>query len=159
MSDSDPHVWPMDCSPPGSSVHGILQARILDWVAMPSSRRSSRPRVRTRVSCVSCLEGGFFTTSATWEAPESVNYSNSQSCQGAEKAFEDPMYQQNQCSCSSKHSPQNASLGPREEWASGVSLAWETLRWSKTDLTITADFLRCQYTTILHKVYVSYFWS
>ena len=35
---------PVDCSPPGSSVHGILQARILEWVAMPSSRRSSRPR-------------------------------------------------------------------------------------------------------------------
>ena len=41
---------PMDCSPPGSSVHGILQARILEWVAMPSSRRSSQPRDRTRVS-------------------------------------------------------------------------------------------------------------
>ena len=35
---------PMDCSPPGSSVHGILQARILEWVAMPFSRGSSRPR-------------------------------------------------------------------------------------------------------------------
>ena len=35
---------PMDCSPPGSSVHGILQERILEWVAMPSSRRSSQPR-------------------------------------------------------------------------------------------------------------------
>ena len=35
---------PMDCSPPGSSVHGILQARILEWVAMPSSRGSSWPR-------------------------------------------------------------------------------------------------------------------
>ena len=33
-----------DCSPPGSSVHGILQARILEWAAMPSSRGSSRPR-------------------------------------------------------------------------------------------------------------------
>ena len=32
---------PMDCSPPGASVHGILQARILEWVAMPSSRGSS----------------------------------------------------------------------------------------------------------------------
>ena len=40
-------VWlrnPMDCSPPGSSIHGILQARILAWVAMPSSRQSSQPR-------------------------------------------------------------------------------------------------------------------
>ena len=35
---------PMDCRPPGSSVHGILQARTLEWVAMPSSRGSSRPR-------------------------------------------------------------------------------------------------------------------
>ena len=35
---------PVDCSPPGSSVYGILQARILEWVAMPSSRESSQPR-------------------------------------------------------------------------------------------------------------------
>ena len=41
---------PMDCSPAGSSVHGILQARILQWVAMRSSRGPSRPRDRTRVS-------------------------------------------------------------------------------------------------------------
>ena len=40
---------PMDCSPPGSSVHGIPQARILEWVTIPSSRRSSQPRDRTRV--------------------------------------------------------------------------------------------------------------
>ena len=44
---------PMDCSLPGSSVHGMLQARILEWVAMPSSRRSSQPRDQTRVSYVS----------------------------------------------------------------------------------------------------------
>ena len=42
---------PMDCSPPGSSVHGILWARILQWVALPSSSRSSWPRDRTHVSC------------------------------------------------------------------------------------------------------------
>ena len=40
---------PMDCSPPGSSVHGILQARIQEWAAMPSSRGSSQPRKRTSV--------------------------------------------------------------------------------------------------------------
>ena len=44
-------VTPMDCSLPGSSVHGIVQARILEWVSMPSSRGSSRPRDRTWVSC------------------------------------------------------------------------------------------------------------
>ena len=40
----------MDCSPPGSSVHGILQARILQWVAFPFSRGSSQPRDQTQVS-------------------------------------------------------------------------------------------------------------
>ena len=39
---------PMDCSQPGSSVHGILQARILEWVAMPSSRGSSYPGIESR---------------------------------------------------------------------------------------------------------------
>ena len=41
---------PMDCSPPGSSVYGILQARILEWVTFPFSRGSSQPRDRTQVS-------------------------------------------------------------------------------------------------------------
>ena len=40
---------PMDCSPPGSSVHGILQARILEWVAIPFSGGSSQPRNQTQV--------------------------------------------------------------------------------------------------------------
>ena len=43
---------PMDCSPPGSSVHGILQARILEWVAIPFSRESSSPRDQTQVSFI-----------------------------------------------------------------------------------------------------------
>ena len=46
--------YPMDCSPPDSSVHGILQARILDWVAMPSPRGSSWPRGWTH-PCLLCL--------------------------------------------------------------------------------------------------------
>ena len=48
----------MDCGLPGSSVHGILQARILRWVVIPFSRGSSRPGDRT---CASCTAGGFFT--------------------------------------------------------------------------------------------------
>ena len=47
-----------DCSPPGSSVPGILQARILEWVAMPCSRGSSWSRDQTHISCIA---GGFFT--------------------------------------------------------------------------------------------------
>ena len=56
---------PMDCSSPGSSVHEILQARILEWVAIPFSRGSSRPRDWTWVSCIA---GKFFTVWATREA-------------------------------------------------------------------------------------------
>ena len=48
----------MDCSLTGSLAHGILQARILEWVAMPSSRGSFGPRDQTRVSCIA---GIFFT--------------------------------------------------------------------------------------------------
>ena len=58
--------YPMDCSPPSSSVHGILQARILEWVHMPSSRESSRPRDPTQVSCIA---DRCFTIWVTWEAP------------------------------------------------------------------------------------------
>ena len=56
---------PVDCSPPASSVHGILQAQILEWVAISSSRGSSRPRDRTSVSGTGrwVLYNG-----ATWEA-------------------------------------------------------------------------------------------
>ena len=43
----------MDCTQPGSSIHGILQTRILEWVAMPSSRRTSQSRDQTHVSYVS----------------------------------------------------------------------------------------------------------
>ena len=43
---------PMDCSSKGSPVHGVLQARILEWVATASSRGSPRPRDRTHISCI-----------------------------------------------------------------------------------------------------------
>ena len=60
---------PMDCSLPGSSVHGILQARILQWVAISFSRGSSWPRDQTRDSC---FAGRFFTI---WVKKWSVNRS------------------------------------------------------------------------------------
>ena len=53
-----PTLWPMDCSLPGSSVRGILQARLLEWVAITFSRESSWPRDWTQV----CIAGRFFTT-------------------------------------------------------------------------------------------------
>ena len=59
----------MDCSPPGSSVHGILQARILEWVAIPFSRGPSRPRDWTQVSQTA---GRFFTIWATRETHKVV---------------------------------------------------------------------------------------
>ena len=59
---------PMDCSPPGSSVYGILQARIVEWIDMPSSRGSSQPRDQTHVFMSLPLTGGFFTTTTIWEA-------------------------------------------------------------------------------------------
>ena len=69
---------PMDCSPPDSSVHGILQVRILEWVAMPSFRGYPQPlggyppkRGIEPTSLISlAFASGFFTTSAPWEVPD-----------------------------------------------------------------------------------------
>ena len=57
----------MDCGSPGSSVHGILQARTLEWIATPFSRGSSQSR---DPACVPCTEGRLFTVWATREAPK-----------------------------------------------------------------------------------------
>ena len=59
---------PMGYSLPGSSVYGILQARILEWVAMFSSRESSWPTDKTPRLKFPALAGRFFTTGTTWEA-------------------------------------------------------------------------------------------
>ena len=64
---------PRDCSPPDSSVHGILQARILEWIAFPFSSGSSPPRDQTWISCIA---GRFFTNWATRLASiQSLKYS------------------------------------------------------------------------------------
>ena len=60
---------PMDCSPPGSSVHEVFQGRILEWVAISSSRVSSQLRDRT---CVSCIDRWILYHRATWEAQFSL---------------------------------------------------------------------------------------
>ena len=67
---------PMGCSPPGSSVHGILQARILEWVTIFFSRGSSQPRDQTQVSCIA---GRHFILWATREVslPLTPSYSRS----------------------------------------------------------------------------------
>ena len=57
---------PMDCSPPASSVHGIVQGRILEWVAISFSKGSSW-RIEPESLTSPVLAGGFFTTSVTWE--------------------------------------------------------------------------------------------
>ena len=63
----------MGCSPPDSSIHGILQARILEWIAIPYSRASSWPRDQTQVSSIA---GRFFTIWATWEAIDTLLLTN-----------------------------------------------------------------------------------
>ena len=59
---------PMDCSLPGSSVHGISQAKILEWVAISSSRGSSQSRDQTHIFCISCIGRWVLSHCAIWEA-------------------------------------------------------------------------------------------
>ena len=58
---------PMICSPPGSSVHGILQARIVEWVAMSFSRDLPNPGIKPASLTSPTFASGSFTSSATWE--------------------------------------------------------------------------------------------
>ena len=74
----------MDCSPAGSSVRGILLARILEWVAMPSSRRSIQPRDGTRVSLIA---GGFFTIWATRKTSQENGQAESSSQSDVHSTF------------------------------------------------------------------------
>ena len=69
----------MDCSSAGSPVYGILQARILEWVAISFSRGFSQPRDGTLPLKSPALASGFFTTRATWEALEYSQFSSVQS--------------------------------------------------------------------------------
>ena len=65
----------MDCSPPGYSVHGVLQASILDWAIVSPSMDLPDPGIEPMSLMSPALTGRFFTTSTTWEAPDSVHYS------------------------------------------------------------------------------------
>ena len=76
---------PMDCNPPGSSVHGIFQAKILEWIAISYFRGSSQPTDQTHVSCISCTDRQILYHCATWEAPiyihdHQIVTGSSQSC-------------------------------------------------------------------------------
>ena len=73
VSNSFATLW--DCSSPGSSVHGISQARILEWVAISFSKGSSWPWDRTQVSCISCIGRWILYHWATWEAQVLVTQS------------------------------------------------------------------------------------
>ena len=69
VSDSlQPHG--LLCNPPAFSVHGILQARILEWVAIPFTREYSQPRGQT---CVTCIVGRFFTSEPPGKPYRSIN--------------------------------------------------------------------------------------
>ena len=63
---------PMDCSPPGSSVHGIFPARILEWVTISSSRGFSWPRHQTHISYVSCMSRQILYLLSYWGSPLAV---------------------------------------------------------------------------------------
>ena len=131
-------VWlcyPTDCSPPGLSVHDILQTRILEWVAIPFSRESSWPRDQTRVSCI---RGGFYPLSpreaqtpvSTWRCTRGIPHSalvltplqpNGYLCDLFTcSLLLDPELQEDRCSCV----VQGGAVPPRT-----APLPWCIVKW------------------------------
>ena len=62
-------LWPMECKPPDSSVHGVVPARLLEWDIISFSRGSSRPRDQSHGSCISYIIGKFFTSEPPGKLP------------------------------------------------------------------------------------------
>ena len=88
---------PMDCSPPGSSVHGIVQARMLEWVAISFPRGSSPPRDGSQVSCISCTDGRILhhcqrrrMLRQTWDFPDGTVDKNPPASAGVEGSTPGP---------------------------------------------------------------------
>ena len=93
VSDCDP----TDCSPPGSSVHGILQTRILEWLAIPFFRGLSQPRDWTPLSCSSCIAGGFFTFEGSPDSSVGKNLPAVQETLVQFLGWEDPLEKSMDC--------------------------------------------------------------
>ena len=113
---------PMDCSPPGSSVHGILQARILEWVSMPSSTGPSWPRDQTTSPESSALAGRVMTAAPPGKSQVSISFS---------KKCETPMPSAHPASDNAMKSPSTRcptlwSVGWVTSYCSVWSSAWET---------------------------------
>ena len=100
----------MDCRPLGSSVHEILQASILKWVALPPPGTLPDPGIEPASLMSPALAGGFFTTGATWEAPSSFCFCPNMCCPLPPRGFP--------CSSAGKGSP-----AVQETWVQ--SLGWE----------------------------------
>ena len=142
---------PTDCNPPGSSVHGIFQARILEWVVISSSRGSLQPRDQTHISCVSCTGRNILYHWVTWEAPINTKHLHIDSqvtcfetltheiCSIAE-----PTLQMRKLTCSYEAT----DLGYESNWngsESSLVFGWHlsALRHYKTDCTAALRWVRC----------------
>ena len=105
---------PMDCNLPGASVQGILQARVLEWVAISFSRGSSWPRDQTHVSCIA---GRFFISWPTREAPSIFRYYKNSVLLGRKLRHTDPPTQASVCQSKVECTP--SCSPPPAEWAAG----------------------------------------
>ena len=114
---------PMDCSLPGSSIHGIFQASVLEWVAISFSRRSSRPRDRTQVSCIA---GRCFTV---WATREALHVQKQQ----AKEAFHSGgrMAAMQEMDCAMQLVKLGSIPGKKKNWISYTHLKKKRLEWKE----------------------------
>ena len=129
----------MDSSPPGSPVHGIPQARILERFAISSSRGSSRPRDQTHVSSSPALAGGFFTTVPPGKPIGTV----------INPFRDDRMSPREVCDLPGPHSRQVAEAG-LELQASGLQSHCLFSQWPSSDLEVV--LIRAGYFLFLTQV-------
>ena len=122
---------PMDHSLPGFSVHGILKARILEWVAIPFSRGSSLPRDRTQVSCTACR----FLPSEPSEKPQALYWAGSKDPQQSIYRWKDLHLQVERatnwiCPCL-----RETASGPLPLWLANIVYFHHSMEESDVDCT------------------------
>ena len=150
-------LYSSDCSPQGSSVHGIFQAKILEWVATSPPRGSTQPRGENHIPYVSCITSGLFTCRAVLGLPSGSDGKES-ACNAGDRVWslgqEDPLKKGK-----ATHTPRNTPYsclensmdkGSNQSWHSSIT----TLRYSRTDLAWISKYKL--YVSLKVKIHVAH---
>ena len=145
----------MDCSPQGSSIHGIFQARILEWVGISFSRGSPQPRDQTHISCLVCIGRQILYHWAAWETRPSPLFSCLFQIR-EELQVKENIYPESKCFPSAKRTDCRA-VGSQETQVSPLQTSQGLENNNHTCIFQKQIFNVCAFPHVLHISFCLYF--